>query len=46
MFTVEIIAILKMFNICLPLLQALGVGVVNNILPHVTQIKARLFFFF
>lgn len=46
MFTVQIIAILKMFNICLPLLQALGVGVVNHVLPHTTQIKARTFFFF
>lgn len=36
MFAVENIAVLKMFNICLPLLQALGVGAVNNALLHAT----------
>lgn len=40
MFIMENIAVLKMFNICLPLLQALGVDAVNNVLPHAAQIKA------
>lgn len=41
MFTMENIAILKMFNICLPLVLALGEGAVNHVLPHIIRIKAR-----
>lgn len=36
MFAVENIAVLKTFNVCLPLLQAFGVGRVINVLPCAT----------